>query len=627
MAYERIITIDGNDFSEQINKCQFSWKDRGGCDTATLVIEVGSFDEFFGIEQGDDVIIKYDSSTAWWRGIVAELQTTLEGVLTISCIGTKARLAESIPQGRYGADVDTTLPTAQATVEAAADSGAPGAEQDDYIFIVTAIDEEGETHSGTDGSDASFSGGAIVDAVSYSKHNVAAANKKITFSWTASTKGAKGYRVYMNKSAGVPAIEADFTSAGGMVRYDIVGTSFVYDGSEDGEPADWPFAETSDATSRTATIVATDVESCLDDLFSKFLPAAISTGTVDVGVDNDDLDFFDLKDNSSDFARVLDSLMDVSGVDLQWYVDAANAVQVKLKDYTTLLATFNQGASFGVLTDANILAGLTKRKTRDGIATVKVNAEAPFEEGEAATQADLGVAWDRTTQPSTIDASVIRATDDPRVISIAQATTPTTIPTTADKAWVTDNYPTLQAWLDAFPNQRHFYLALTFMSDALASRFLKQLRKVMQLETAGAVVHFSRGRIMVLKFPGVRTLKSATQAANNWMVKRRPNPTTYSIIIENADTLIVPGQGIIRVTTEAGNRIDLPIVAASYEFAESVKITLQGGDKVFTPEEEATATREAITSIAMRPSNAVKWGEFCELFLLMAWLCFQGGMA
>ena len=99
MAYTRYILINSIDFSETINSCSFSWNMRGGCDTATLAIQGTSFDEFYGIEQGQDVDIRYDTPTGdrWWRGTVSELQTTLDGVLTISCQGTKLHLTEVIP--------------------------------------------------------------------------------------------------------------------------------------------------------------------------------------------------------------------------------------------------------------------------------------------------------------------------------------------------------------------------------------------------------------------------------------------------------------------------------------------------------------------------------------------------
>lgn len=613
-TYVRKIFINDVEFTDSVNALSFSWTPQG-CDKATLDIASAAFDETFGIDQEQDVDLRYGSSTddRWWRGIVDELETSIDGGLTIQCTGTKTFLSEVFPTGRFGTDVATTEPLDILLTEGTADTGASGAPETEHVILVTAIDAEGETHAGerADGQ----AGGQVTEPAQYATITPSAANKKITVSWTESTNGATGYNVYINPASDGPVGPQELLSANGMIVFSVVGTSFVIDGSKTGEGKDFPFPQAfDDATAIVPTIDDTEIEDVVGYLFDTFLPDEITKGTVDIGTLNVNLDYFDLQESSADFQKVLDSLVAIAG-DVQWYVDEDNTIHFKEKS-TTILSNGKfviKDVGAVLSTTSNSLVGASKRQTRDGITHVKVVGTEILEQGKDASSTDLGVTWDSTTVPTTITRSWMTATKDPRVISLAQQAG-TSIPSTANLTWM-NTFGSLQTWLDAFPNQRALWLTRTELdAEGRLTNMLASMR-IYSLRRGGNVLRaFSRPRVVTRQFAGTRTVRTALVAVMNWVTRKSPNPIRWTLIVESLDSdmLFIPGQGNVRLTTQQGTRYEIPIQSISYEFDENARMILTCGDEEYDSVEEFDDMRDAVLSSSFRRNSPTKWGEFSE---------------
>jgi len=620
MAYKRKLTIGGIDFSTKADGIDFSWNWRGGCDTASIKISAGVFDETFGIDIEDDVRIQYSTGVNWWRGVVVDLHTDLSGGLTVQCAGTKIYMDEVIPGGRFGQFVETTRPTDIETTAAAAGANAPGLTQTQHIFVVTAIDDEGETFGGTAkaGETSGTSPGASIPFVS---ETIAAAAKQITVAWVASTQGATGYKVYVNLNAtGTP--DATYTSAGGMVVFDVVGTSFVLDGSVAGEPANFPFAGPAFETSITPTIAATEITDCVGYLLDTYLPSQLTKGTVSLTTDPT-LKNYDLKDNNDSLQRVLDALVLLTGDAAHWYVDQNNTVHFRDK-LATVLSTFILKKAAGDITgETNLLTGLAKRKTRDGVTNVKVQGEPEFEEGvDNCNIGNEGITWDDATQPTSVDAEYIALTKDPRVFSDAPPRNPTVdLPNfssgAAARLWITDNYATLQLWLDVFPNYRWLWIMAN--DQAVADHNIGSLVNAIGLRQwqstaaslAGSTTFGARPKLHVIRVAGVKSIADAGVAGYTWLARRSPNPETWSAQVDQIDTLFIPGRGKFKVVTEFGNVYTLDIRQIKYVFDNSVEASCDLGDEEVEVDRESKRTYEyMLINQALRKTNRNSWAAY-----------------
>lgn len=613
-TYTRRAFIGGVDFTDSLSTIRFSWN-QNGCDKATLMIASAAFDETFGIEQEQDVKINYQGTSGtnrWWRGIVEELETAIDGGLTIQCSGTKVFLSEIIPSGRFGTLVETTLPDDVDVNEGAAATGAPGVPQTRHIIAVTAVDAEGETVEGT--RIAGHSGGTL-SGVGVWVFTPSAENKRLTISWVASTNGATGYNVYINPST-TPNDPDDLLSVNGMVVFSVVGTSFVIDGSRTGEGKDFPFtiANGISATAITPTIANTKIENVVNYLLNTFLPDELTKGTIEIGTLNIDLDYYDLQDNSADLQRVLDALVAISG-DVQWYVDEDNTIHFREKSTTIASSRKFVIKDVGVVlsTANNSLVGASRRQTRDGITTVKIVSTEVLEQGKDASNTELGVVWDSTTEPTSIDSSYIRSTTDPRMISTARKKGGTVIPSLPTLSWMETNYGDLQAWLNDFPSLRTVWISRTLWDEeGSLNSILRAIRSYMGY--GGGTQILSRPRVIVKEFAGVRTAPLAAKTVINWITRKSPNPIRWTLVVENLDStmLVVPGQGNIQLTTQQGTRYQIPVQSISYEFDEAVRMTLICGDELYEANEELDDMRDAILTSSFRRNSPTKWGEFSE---------------
>ena len=438
---------------------------------------------------------------------------------------------------------------------------------------------------------------------------ITSADKKITVTWVAGTN-ATGYRVYLNKLVTTP-VDADFTSAGGMLRFDVVGTSWVYDGSQSGDAEDFPFNVAADATALTATIANTEIEDIVDYFFDNILPSDISKGTVDIGALNEDVEFMDYRESGDSLDEVLDGLVALAG-DVHWWVDEDNAIHFTELD-ATILTTFTLGKVTGDLQeDSDVLATLSRTESADGISHVKVEGEVEFEGGE--DNCRKGVTWANGTKILVVGGGRNPRTGDPRFHSVAPLETGTvTIPINSTKTFITD-YANLAAWLADFPNQEWIYTVTTqaTASDAFIARYLNKLAERTFLQTGDTFTRTKiiKARIGSLRVPGATSVTDAGKAAANWLLRRSVNPVVWNLGIEVMATLYKPGEGLIRIVTDQAVQYDLEIRKITYTFGESVFAIFQCGDDEIPPEKEDRNDRRAFKRLTHSKRIPHSWQTF-----------------
>jgi len=603
-TYTRKITIGGREFTAECDSATGSWSSCGGPKTASFKISSAHFDETYGILQGDDVIIQYDtadSTTKMWRGVVTELQTTLTQGLTINATGKRILLNESVPTGIFGTLATTGPPLLVLADTSDVATGVTGIQVNLAIRLrFRSIDAEGTTDytdTTTDPLSLGFNGGPADHQLDIVADTIAA-DKKLDLSWTCG-----------NNASGVE-IEVIFDPDGGSERkefYNAVGDSISIDGSFNPTEGTSFFVGT---TSRVATIAGTTIEDVVNHLLDNFLPTDLSKGTVEIGSLDVNIDLFDLRTSGADLNIILSTLRDIAG-DVMWYIDADDAVQF-VAEGTTSAITFQITQSAGVNTEANSLVGLTKRQIRDGITLVKVEGEEALEENQLENR---DTNFDNTTLPTISDPDIVDLTRDGRVFSIglSRANTPT-IPVGATKANFIDTYSTLQNWLDDFPNQRFLYTHKEVVASAFLTTTLDRLRTKAEApvnpfsssQTPLATVA-NRPRVVPLNAPGVSTIQSAGIIANNYMLKRNPNPVQWTARVELIDTLFFPGIDRITIINTLGYKYTLPLHGIDYKFDETISANFQLGDQDYDPITEMQNTIRSVSKINLRKQHTNRW--------------------
>ncbi len=580
MAYTREITIDGADLSDVVDGISFGW-DQKGCSSASLQITSAEFDDDFGIGQGDRVIISYTSGDPWWTGVVSGMGWTLTSGMSIECIGTRSKLEQSIPTGRFGTLVETGQPgdaTATEAVNVLATLLA-----DTYWYAITSIDEDGESWAGT--PDAGQTQGTV-GGVPYSEV-VVATEEEVGLAWTAA-QGATAYRIYRVTSPNA------FTLANGCVYFETSENAFTDDGNSPGTLIDFPFSVEGDATSTTPTIAATDIRSVMRHLLDTYGDDEVSyLSSQIVDGDDEDLDDYDLTNSEATLSDVLDALMLLHG-DGHWWVDEDRKIRYEDRD-VSVAYTFKVYEGAASPTDTNVVVGLTRTKNHDGVTLVKVEGEEDYEDVDN-ERGDFQWATDR---PGTLDNRVVSITNDHRVISIAVDKDSPKI--TPETRVFFDGYANLTAWLAAFPQLSWVYQAKDKLSDAFLARYFRAINEKIRDDEAPfdkvwGVFDGNRGRrpwFQHVPGPGITTTAAGGQLASNFMARTVPNPEQWSMELDLVDTLIKPGRGIIRLTSPGGERFDLEVHEVSYEFGETVTASITAGDKIVKPQEEDRAIRKA----------------------------------
>ena len=607
MAYARYIKIGSRFFTDEADSCSFNWDERG-CAVATIGIDTAGLADNRGVKMGDDVIIYRDAgSTIWWRGIVANLGSSLSAGLVIQAIGTRNTLVETVPTGWFGTNAGTGRPSnfiAEDTADADADWSALNTT---WAYLISAIDPSGETLYGTTGAGGDYSPGTDVDGrVDIEIPSAPSAGTAIKLSWTAATN-ATAYRVYRHTAGALGSIDFDVA---GTVYWETSELEFTDNGLSAGTAGTYTFrslpgGSPNPATNETTTISDTDVQNVVKHLVSTFAPSGITYDAAKIMAGgSSDLDDYDLRSSDATLDRILDSLADFVG-STHWFVDENNKVNFAAIGTSNLLTLkVYEGASDP--TDTNVVVDAKRNQSRDGITMMKIDGEEVFEDEDTGTG---DVTWD-SSDPTALPANVPfeRQTADHRVVSTTVTEASPTI--TVSKAFI-DGFATLDDWLQSYPNQRWIYLHKDEIPEADVTGFLQVLKTRIESQlgsftTRGLRPRY-RARMATRKFPGFRKSKDAGLAASNWLAKYSPSPETWNIALDLVDTLIKPFTGKIQLDVPTGERFSLDLVKADYVLGQTITLNITGGDRVYSPDEEEADKRESIKSLSMRRVQPNTW--------------------
>jgi len=590
--YARLITIGGKSFTTIVNQCTFEW-DEHGPSTASLMISSADFDEFFGIERLDEVVIKYSSISTWWVGYVDSLSTDLNAGLSISCIGKRIKLNEIIPYGRYGSEVQTLRPSGIAVSLVNLDEGEESSHTGavTYYYGVTSIDEIGETYTG----DATTG----LSTTLYSASATPTSTQKVKIAWN-EARGATAYRVYRSTNANLT----------GGVYFETSELEYYDDNTVIGTTCDFPFdtyqwrpgyGGSYPPTARVPEIDDYDAKKIFRHLLGRFLPSGlhVADSTLLTGDDTiiDDLNF---DDSEADLFEAMNTITSIIG-QCHWYIDVDDYVY--LKDYgTTVSHTFVIQERDVVTTDYNVLVNATRKLSRDGIAHVKIEGEEAFEDEYRGTG---DVDWDSTTMPDdpTPDSGEagdrVNITKDYRFFSADGGKNASSIEPTMD---FINGYATLKDWLNDYPNLRSLYLLKSSIPNAMLLRMLFEIKNRVPKYNEQEVP-LSRGRLSLRRAPGVQTVKTAACVAINHLIEYKPNPEQWTLSLERVLVLHKPGNYKLRVKSlVTDTEYDLEFQKVSYSFEQTVLCSITAGDKIFDLD-----TRDSVISNSKRKVYRNVW--------------------
>jgi hypothetical protein len=318
-----------------------------------------------GIEINDEVDIRYSesSSSSWWGGFVSGLRTSINGGMTIECVGYKEKLREVFPAGRYGNIV--TLPNAGRDEDdviitnwlSYLYSGTGGyLSANTYAYAVSAVNNDGETLSLS-----------IVES-GYSNPVVLTETGKIDLTWTA-VDGARYYRVYRQP-----------TGASGYEYWETTAVTWTDDGSLAGEPiGSLPAANTTVVPTNSPTTTEF-VDSVLTYLVNTYAPAEISIGEISAG-STTALDDYDLTENSANLYDIISALADIVG-NVLWGVDSAGELYFIADGEQKLAEKYRVGrtskstiAGTGQIQQYNLVMNAQRSLKRDAVDAVRVQGE------------------------------------------------------------------------------------------------------------------------------------------------------------------------------------------------------------------------------------------------------------
>ena len=583
MAYARRIYIGKQDYTTRVDQCSFDWIKEGGCNTCNLVIAQAAFDDYLGIEIGEIIDIRYDTSTStrWFYGSVAEVTTDINGGLSISGVGTKATLGEIFPLGRYGTKVSMGTPSGLAALASEVGGQLAAAT---YTYCVSAVDDTGETLC------SSTVTGTVVGSTG-----------KVDLSWTNLTL-ANGYRIYRG-------------TANPWVYWETSENAFTDDGTSSGTSiAALPASD----TSSSPNIVSAYLDDIVDDLLDRYLPSDLGTGTL-TGGDDFQIDDYDLKEGEASLLDVLSALAEIGGPEIAWGVDQNGDVYFK-DEATSPTFTLRVGRDGQT---ANVVTATTRRRSRDGVTAVRIegNDELKDPQREIEIQDRIGDSDDWPDTQATAGKEWWKGGANYKFTSKVTATQATIGETSAS---LTQAYAGAQSFVELVPeiitlkrmalswNGASYDIEPPF-TEAIIAKHLQRINdrinyiRTLRNATVGDFENMTRRNNVVRYLPGVKTPALAKIAASNFTAKYKAVPDQWTITVEGLDTLLVPGVDLIRFYTQSGKSYDLSIQSVSYTFESTVVAQLQCGDADFSEEKEEIEQKKVVQKIVHKRTPLNVW--------------------
>ena len=583
MAYARRIYINGRDLSYKINTCTFEWDIKYGCTSATLTIEQAAFDFFEDVEIDDIVEIRYNGGQRWWKGIVASLRTDLSSGLTIECTGLFQLLGEIWPLGRYGTRVDIGAPTGLAIL--AENTGGELSAGTRY-YQVSSIDDSGETlcTASVNGTTTGTTG-------------------KITLTWN-QVENARGYRVYKG-------------NANPWEWWDVSETTFIDDGTSTGTSIGaLPAADTAAAP----TIASAYADAVVNNLLSTYLPSIIGTGSITAG-GSFQLDDYDLEEGDATLRDVLSALAEIVG-DTVWGVDEDGDVFF-VPEATSTSYTFYVGGYVGQ-TDNRVKEGTTRERSRDGITAVRVDGNEELNDPARGQEIESRVTSgdDFPDAEDTIGRAYWLETNfgfNQRITSSSVTAAAASSSLTAAYSGNTQTYVQQNKEVLALKrvaledNGSGTYQVRAPYTEALVARHLgiinARISRIQNMRSLGKATgeNLSRRKVAVLRLPGVKSPALAKIAATNFIAKHDPIPDRWNIQIENITDLIKPGQHMIALVTQFGDRYELDVQRVTYSFDDVPSATITAGAPEYDEETEMADLKKAVQRHIIRTAVRPVW--------------------
>lgn len=588
MAYARRVYIGGGDYSASVNECTFDWNRELGCASASLTIEKAEFDSYEDIEIDDEVEIRYSSGTRWWKGIVADLQTSLNGGLTISCVGFAASvLGEVYPLGRFGTRVDVDAPSNLAGLVSATGGALAAAT---YYYQVSSVDEFGET---------------LVS--SQINKTTTGTESKVTLTWD-EVEGAQGYRVYVG-------------NANPWTYFDVSETTFVHDGNTTGTSIGaLPAADTAAA----ATIASALADDVVDHLLDTYLPSNVSKGSITAGA-SFSLDDYDLGEGEASLRDVLKALAEIVG-DTVWGVDEDGDVFF-VPEATSSSKTFYIGGDVGDKND-RIVEGTSRTRSRDGVTAVRVEGNEELADPARIREIDGRVesSDDFPDATTNIGNRFFLETN----LGFNKRITSSSVKATAASSTLTSAYASVQSYVEqnlevlalkriameddgagGYQIRAPYTEALIAKSLQLINDRIDRIQNMRNLGKAEAE-NLTRRKVAILRLPGVKTPALAKIAATNFIARHDPIPDRWTIVVENITTLIKPGQHMITLVTQYGDRYELAVQKVQYSFTDVARATITAGDPEYDEETEAEELKKTTQRHTIRGGVRPIWLPFSQ---------------
>lgn len=588
MAYARNIYIGGKSYSTVAEQCTFDWVKEGGCNSCTIVIPAAAFDDYLGIEIGETIDIRYGhgANTRWFYGFVAEVQTDLNGGLTISGVGTKTKLGEIFPLGRYGTEVSMGTPTGLAALAYETGGQLSAAT---YTYRVSAVDDAGET----------LCSSTVTGIISGS-------TGKVDLSWNNLT-AATGFRVYRG-------------TANPFVYWETSENSFTDDGTSAGTSIS---AIPSSDTSNSPTISSAFVDDVITNLLTTYLPSEIGIGTITGGSDFE-LDDYDLKDGSASLLDVLSALADIVGPEIAWGVDQNGDVYFRAES-TSPTFTLRVGRDGQT---SNVVTASTRTKSRDGVTAVRIEGEDELSDPQREIELKdrIGSSDDWADTATVAGKGWWKAGANYRFTSkvsasqanITEASSALTAPYSTVSNFVTlapEVIALKRVALEWNADTNQYDIRPPF-TEAIIVKHLQRINnkinyvRSLRNSSIAAFENMSRRKPVVRYLPGVKTPALAKIAASNFTTKFTPVPDQWNITVEGLDTLLVPGVDLIRFYTQSGKSYDLSIQSVSYNFESTVVANLVCGDADFDEERENAEIQKVVQKVVHKSVPKNVWAPF-----------------
>ena len=597
-GYDHSVTIGGRTFTELATEITSKRELMGGCTEASMLIPDAPFDDFLGIEIEDVVIIKWDSTSPWWRGIVVDLDTSSsgsgDGGLRISCSGiARTLLAEVDPVGLFGSTIGLAAPAAVTSAEV---SGTGTIGEGLHEYYVFCGDSKGFffVDSGVSVAKTTTTIATVGDSdpAAQSPEYIVAAHIAVTIT---NVEKATRYRVYKafyaDMIGAAVGLGHDVGTGGSPTIYhyvDVSNNAFIDDGQLDWESENSVAILPTTPTSILATISDYDVQSVVKHLVDTHYNAGYAAAKITAG-DTTNIEELNLNEDDAMLDEILDTLAGLIG-DTFWGVDAEGEVYFKPRVIATgslsskIVKTFTEGAQLDLATMhtddiTDVLTTVSRSATRDGATEVQIVPTGKTR-AELLARRNLELAKGNATALTRWNTAIDRSApkNDPlrKRMNITSSTPIETDPTT-----FFSSFASATALEATYPGLGWLYRQRTELGDTKVQEILETIRDKMQPTTARPF-NGPRRRGVNIPLRGLRGERDLTLHAVNTMRKMQAATGRWAINAVRVAIEFKPGEHLVAIRTLKGTRYVMEVQEVTVTFGDDCVVSIScGEDDIF----------------------------------------------